>query len=74
LRLEAPDRTVWRTCYGRGCGTTVKQTRNDDDDNDDDVSGQELQHRKGSLLLFVFKPLNYEFMNASCRGKKEASN
>ena len=53
LRDEMLDRTVWRTRYGRGCGNIVIQTWNDDDH----VSGQKLQHRKGSLRLSVFKTL-----------------
>jgi len=61
LREEAVDRTVWGTSFGRGCGNIVKRTRNDDyddyddDDDDDNVSGQKLQRRKGSFLLFIFK-------------------
>ena len=26
LEEEAPDRTVWRTCFGRSCGPVVRQT------------------------------------------------
>jgi hypothetical protein len=26
LKEEAPDRTVWRTGSGRGCGTVLRQT------------------------------------------------
>jgi hypothetical protein len=26
LKEEALDRTVWRTCFGRGCGPVVRQT------------------------------------------------
>ena len=26
LKEEAPDRTVWRTGFGRGCGPVVRQT------------------------------------------------
>ena len=27
LQEEAPDRAVWRTCCGRGCGPVVRQSR-----------------------------------------------
>ena len=26
LKEEAPDRTLWRTCFGRGCESVVRQT------------------------------------------------
>jgi hypothetical protein len=26
LKEEALDRTVWRTCFGRGCGPVIRQT------------------------------------------------
>ena len=26
LKEKAPDRTVWRTHFGRGCGPVVRQT------------------------------------------------
>jgi hypothetical protein len=26
LKEEALDRTMWRTCFGRGCGAVVRHT------------------------------------------------
>jgi len=52
LREEALDRIVWRTRYARGCGTIVRQTRNDGDDDDNhNVSRQKVSTKRVRSFL-----------------------